>query len=127
MVDIYNKYCHRTKQAHFLTVYIEEAHAKDEWDLPDSADADLINIYSHRSIADRLAAAKEFVRMKNFPCEVVCDSAENEGIEKFDAWPERLYIIVDGVVAYKGGYGPNDYMLGEVCDWLETHTSVKCT
>ena len=42
----------------------------------------------------------------------------DEVCERFDAWPERLYIILDGAVVYQGGYGPFDFKLAEVKDWL---------
>lgn len=38
---------------------------------------------------------------------------------------ERLYIIVDGVVVYKGGYGPFDYKLWEVQDWLAARYGMR--
>ena len=36
----------------------------------------------------------------------------------YGAWPERLYIIVDGTIVYQGGLGPFDYKLHEVQHWL---------
>ena len=40
-------------------------------------------------------------------------------VQRYGAWPERLYIVIDGVVVYKGGMGPFDYRLYEVRQWLE--------
>jgi hypothetical protein len=39
-------------------------------------------------------------------------------VDRYEAWPERLYIVLDGAVVYKGGFGPFDYRLDEVQDWL---------
>jgi hypothetical protein len=120
MQDIFHSYCSGktfSKVARFLTVYIDEAHARDEWWLPDSKGGQA-NINNHRCIEDRIAAANRFVTDFEFPVEVVCDSFENQMNERFEAWPERLFIIQDGVVVYAGGYGPFDYKLAEVKDWL---------
>lgn len=43
---------------------------------------------------------------------------KNHVYDHYDAWPERLYIIVDGVIVYKGGNGPFGYCLWEVQEWL---------
>ena len=124
MLDIYHNYCANQTfpaVARFLTIYIEEAHAHDEWWLPDSPEAHVggkCYIAAHKSIADRVDAAKKFQTDFNFPGEIVCDSFLNEVCDRFGAWPERLYIIQDGVVVYRGGMGPFDYKLAEVKDWL---------
>lgn len=43
----------------------------------------------------------------------------------YAAWPERLYIIVDGVIVYKSGPGPFGYVLDDVRSWLEKHVVGK--
>lgn len=120
MLDIYQQYCdpHSGQQvARFLTIYIEEAHARDEWYLPDTPGGRAC-IYNHRSMQDRLIAARRFVEDLQFPVETVCDSWLNQADERYAAWPERLYIIRGGRVVYQGGFGPFDYKLAEVQDWL---------
>ena len=120
MVDIYNNYCHGESQvAKMITIYIEEAHAVDMWYLPESPDATTdAAIYSHRVIQDRMRAANRFIQNKSFPIEMVLDTMNGDVVDCYDAWPERLYIIVDGVVVYKGENGPFGYRLDEVKDWL---------
>jgi hypothetical protein len=128
MNDIFSNYCSlegRLHVARFLTIYISEAHAKDEWRLPDSFSEQQISsrhgcdgIAHHKNLSERLAAATHFVKDFNIKFEVVCDSMKDEANACFDAWPERLYIIQNGIVVYKGGYGPFDYKLAEVKDWL---------
>ncbi len=120
MNDIYHHYCSGEKYpkvARFLTIYIEEAHARDEWWLPDSTGGKAC-IMNHNSLEERLAAGKRFVQDHSFPSELVCDTFDNQANDCFDAWPERLFIIDKGVVVYQGGYGPFDYKLAEVKDWL---------
>jgi len=121
MLDIYDNYCDKNGKfpavAHFLTVYIAEAHARDEWWLPESQPGKE-DIMNHRTMEERLKTAKKFVSDLKFPCELVCDSFTDDLNEHYEGWPERLYIIVDGVVVYKGGAGPFGYKLAEVKDWL---------
>jgi hypothetical protein len=127
MRDIVSNYCDPNSSkdkplvARFLTIYIDEAHARDEWWLPDSPEArdgGKACIYNHRNLDDRMAAAKAMIKNTGFPGELVCDTMAGQAMDRFSAWPERLFIIVDGVVVYKGGPGPFEYKLAEVKDWL---------
>ena len=127
MLEIYNNYCVDNNNgpavARFLTIYIEEAHAKDEWWLPESPGAHeggKACIMNHRSMAERIAAAHKFSADHALPrgFEIVCDSFDEHVNDRYGAWPERLYVVLDGVVVYKGGMGPFDYKLAEVQDWL---------
>ena len=47
----------------------------------------------------------------------------DEANARYAAWPERLYVVVDGVVAYKGGPGPFGYVLDDVRTWLQRHAA----
>ena len=108
MLDIYDNYCSgKSTVASMLTIYIEEAHASDRWFFPNAPDVLSGNaiIATHQSIEDRLAAARKFVEVKNYRGEVVVDTMKGHVVDRYDAWPERLYIIVDGTVVYKGGNG----------------------
>ncbi len=108
MIDIYDNYCSGiAANAKLLTIYIEEAHPLDEWFLPEAPDVitGKALISTHRSLEDRLAAARRFKAEKQFPIELVVDSMSGEVADRYDAWPERLFIVVDGVVVYYGGCG----------------------
>lgn len=121
MFNIYSNYCTGLDAvAQLLTIYIEEAHASDEWKLPESTvEVEMAtSIAVHQSISERLEAAKLFQVRRNFQSEIVCDSMDGNIVECYDAWPERLYIILNGVIVYKGGIGPFDYKLWEVQEWL---------
>ena len=134
MKDIFENYCCFDENskfpavARFLTIYIEEAHAKDEGYLPDSPGAEeggVTCVLNHRSIEDRIDAAKAFQSNFSFPIELVCDSFKDEVNDRFDAWPEKLFIIMNGTVVYEGGNGPFDYKLCEVQDWLISRYGVR--
>ena len=118
MVDIYENYCSGDDApARLLTIYLEEAHAKDEWFFPEAPDVltgDAI-IPTHQRLEERLAAAKKFQSSKQFPIELVVDTMDGESVDRYDAWPERLFIIVDGVVVYYGGNGMILYTVMRVC------------
>lgn len=124
MLSIYTNYCTGPSAvARILTIYIEEAHASDEWALPESQVETTFktSIRAHRSIDERIAAAKIFESLPKGVAgslEIVCDSMEGDISTRYGAWPERLYIILDGVIVYKGGQGPFDYRLWEVQEWL---------
>lgn len=130
MVSLHSNYCTgENAVARMLTIYIEEAHAFDEWRLPESQveAVDNVQIAVHKSIDERLLAAKTFAEKRKFPSEMllVCDSMEGQVNDRYAAWPERLYIIVDGVVVYQGGFGPFDYKLWEVQDWLAVRYGMR--
>jgi hypothetical protein len=105
-------------EADFLTVYIEEAHPADAWALPDAKETPTVR--QPRSTDERRELAKCFAgRFASLGLgSVVVDTIEGEAEAKYAAWPERLYIIVDGVVVYKGGPGPFGYVLNDVEEWL---------
>lgn len=66
---------------------------------------------------DRLQAAR-LLQSINAPCSVLVDTMDNEALSGYAPLPERLFILLDGMVVYEGGRGPYDYNLDEVRDWL---------
>ena len=119
IVDMFNKYgTGDNKVANFLTIYIEEAHAKDDWSLPPGVNPGGEHITMHKTIGDRLAASRKFVDDFLYPVEMVCDNMMCEAMDRYEASPERLYVIERGIVVYKGGQGPFHYKPDEVRAWL---------
>lgn len=104
-------------------MFIDLTISVDEWYLPESENVHEIS--QHRNISERIQAAKLFVEELKIPFEVVCDSMNNDVYECYDSFPERLFIIEKGIVVYVGGYGPFDYNLTEVKDWLENRFNRK--
>ena len=105
--------------ADFLTIYIQEAHPTDGWAFGNNYD-----IKQHTTLQERLVAA-EIVVEKISPCPVYVDPMSNESTLAYAALPERLYIIVDGVIKYAGDVGPHGYKPGEVRDWLNRNVENK--
>lgn len=50
---------------------------------------------------------------------------ENELNYAFGAFPERLFVLLDGVVVYEGGATPINYSLGELEKWINEWLSKK--
>uniref|UniRef100_A0A673M7L6 Iodothyronine deiodinase n=1 Tax=Sinocyclocheilus rhinocerous TaxID=307959 RepID=A0A673M7L6_9TELE len=81
--------------ADFLVVYLAEAHATDAW-----AFANNIDISVHKTLEERLAAARTLVKEDPL-CPVVVDEMTNITASKYGALPERLYVIQSGNVFYQ--------------------------
>ncbi len=128
MKKIFHEYCNPKEKhqiAKFLTIYIAEAHARDEWWIPhapNAYDGGKACIVQHKTIESRIYAAKSFVEDFNIEFEVVCDSMKDQVYELYNASPERLYVIEKGLIVYQGGLGPFNYNLNEVITWLENYT-----
>uniref|UniRef100_A0A8C1ER37 Iodothyronine deiodinase n=1 Tax=Cyprinus carpio carpio TaxID=630221 RepID=A0A8C1ER37_CYPCA len=99
--------------ADFLVVYLAEAHATDAW-----AFANNVDIKVHKTLEERLAAARTLVKEDPL-CPVVVDEMTNITASKYGALPERLYVIQSGKVFYQGGIGPWGYNPEEVRKVLE--------
>jgi hypothetical protein len=101
---LYADYCSGADSpAAMITVYIEEAHPLDGWYLAKAKGA--VKVRQPRDTLERVAIAQDFVKRVSFPAPLVVDTIANEANFAYEAWPERLYVICDGVVQYKGGQG----------------------
>jgi len=72
----------------FLTIYISEAHAMDEWPYGNK-----ICLNQPKTMEERLKIANQFVSDKKYSVPMVVDSMDNKFETKFAAWPERYYIL----------------------------------
>ncbi|CAJ1060372.1 type I iodothyronine deiodinase isoform X3 [Xyrichtys novacula] len=97
----------------FLVIYVAEAHSTDGWAFTNNYD-----INQHRNLEDRLSAARILVQ-KDPLCPVVVDEMDNTAAIKYGALPERLYVLQDGKVVYRGDVGPWGYNPMEVRSLLE--------
>uniref|UniRef100_A0A8C6RRZ9 Iodothyronine deiodinase n=1 Tax=Nannospalax galili TaxID=1026970 RepID=A0A8C6RRZ9_NANGA len=94
--------------ADFLIIYIEEAHASDGWAFKNNVD-----IRQHQNLQDRLWAA-HLLLARSPQCPVVVDTMQNLSSQQYAALPERLYILQEGRILYKGKPGPWNYNPEEV-------------
>jgi len=106
--------------ADFVIVYIEEAHPTDGWAFPNNYD-----IWQHRTIKDRLAAATRLQVVRQLPANitlVVDTMSEKLNLNHaYGGLYERLYVIHNGTVAYQGERGPTGFRPGEVASWLRAY------
>lgn len=102
--------------ADFLTVYIKEAHAQDEWPMGIE-----ICYRQPKTLEERMKIARDFVNRFSYRIPMVVDSMQNLFEATFSAWPERLFIILNGKIEYYGKPGPFGYKPDEVISWLESH------
>ncbi len=73
-----------------------------------------------RTLADRLAIARDFVARMEYPIPIAVDPMDNRADEIYAGWPERFYIIDEaGTIVFKGKPGPFGYHPEEVEAWLE--------
>ena len=68
--------------------------------------------------AERLKIARDWVADLAPSSPYFCDPIDDNTRFAFEAWPERLYILENGKIAYRGGEGPFDYNTEEVAEWL---------
>jgi len=75
-------------KVHFVYIYIEEAHAEDEWPLSTE-----FTIKQHKTIEERLTAARRLVEEFGSKITVLVDTMANEFNQKFFVWPERWFLL----------------------------------
>lgn len=105
-----------SKVADFVTVYIAEAHPTDGWDIPGN-----VEVATHKTMEERFAATKKMLDLESLDCPVLVDSLSDGACRAYAGMPERLYIVQDGIIVYKGGPGPFGYKLKEVEEWLKKY------
>jgi len=102
----------------FFTLYIEEAHPTDGWNLTVNKNEG-ISFKKPTSLAQRVELAKYFMDISNHAIPVLVDSIDNAVCLRFSAAPERLYVIRQGKVIFKGEPGPWGYDLDALERFLE--------
>ena len=108
-------------KAKFFSVYIREAHAEGEDQVPRNLDEDVI-FEQPATTDERAEVAAACMLRYNFSFPMLLDNMENEAEEKYNSWPDRLYLIgSDGKIAYQGGMGPLYFDVDEFEDAVRTH------
>jgi hypothetical protein len=108
-VDLHAIYDAHRDRAHFLTVYISEAHPDDEWQMDVNRKENVV-LRQPRTLAERRQAAKILPERLKYRMPLAIDAMDNRTETAFAAWPERIYILgTGGRVLYKGGMGPFEF------------------
>jgi hypothetical protein len=79
--------------ADFCIIYIEEAHAIDEWPI-----GERIPVKQHQNISQRREIAQKMVSDKMIQLPVLLDSMNQDFEREFAAWPARYFVIYQGRV-----------------------------
>ncbi|CAF1021245.1 unnamed protein product [Adineta steineri] len=107
------------KEGRYLVINFE-AHASDGWKFDHSQFSFIAN---HQDIKDRLDAVKILMDMGNITKEnkidVYCDTMDDHTNHLFYGWPERLYILYDEKILYRGGEGPHEYSVPSLAYFLK--------
>jgi thyroxine 5-deiodinase len=119
-------YHHLNYPIDFIIIYIREAHASDGWKFDGN---NYSFIRHHRDTRDRLNAVKVMTEMANISQDqrvsIYCDTMDNITNNLFRAWPERLYVLHDQKILYRGGEGPDGYSIPSVDLVLKKHVAVS--
>ena len=111
------------KGVDYLLVYITEAHPTDGWQNAWAPPQFAATAFA-RSDEDRLAAARKFVAdlgIADTP--IVVDSIADECENRYEARPERLYVVLGGKVLWRGGLGPFEYDASGLAAFLPEYTA----
>jgi len=84
------------RNVNFLSVYIVEAHAIDEWPVGDP-----LKITQPISTSERCGLARSFVSTYNLQVPMVVDSINNNFSTEWAAWPVRFYVVHNKKLVFK--------------------------
>ncbi|CAF1057994.1 unnamed protein product [Rotaria sordida] len=106
-----------TPAMRLLTIYIAEAHARDQW----PAGKTISCVDQPKTLVERLENAREFKKKFNFEMPILVDSMDNTFHITYGSWPFRFYIINDGKLILKAEPGITTYAydLNELDTWID--------
>ena len=103
-------------QIHFFAIYIDEAHAIDEWKMFTD-----VCYRNPKNIQGRIGLAQQYKTEFNFKHPIYIDSMENIAKDLYSAWPERLYVVQDDRILFVGEEGPYGYKPEDVDSFLKQY------
>jgi hypothetical protein len=92
--DIYSLY---KKDVDFYMILIREAHASDVWPI-----GNIVEVKEHRTLEERLAAARKMVEATQLEIPVLADTMDNTFLKLYSPWPFRFFVIKDGIFKLVG-------------------------
>ncbi|CAJ0646592.1 9546_t:CDS:2 [Entrophospora sp. SA101] len=110
--DIYEKY---QGYADFYMIQIREAHASDVWPI-----GNIVDVKEHRTLEERLAAAREMVKATDLKIPVLADTMDNNFLKLYSPWPFRFFVIVDGILKLVGMPKEARYDTTDLVNCLDT-------
>lgn len=120
-----------SKISDFAFLYIEEAHASDEWPIRSSRympGGEIVNVKQPKLLEERIELAKRFTARFGLGPELtvlVDDPEKGNPFEKaYAPWPIRIYVIENGKIQYISSPSDCAHDVGELRTWLEKRRSV---
>ena len=109
--------------AHFAIVYIEEAHAEDEWPVRSARynHGVPVRVNQPKTLIDRMEIAKEFVtRFGLTDVHTVVDNPEDDNpfSSAFSPWPIRFFVVQHGKMAFIANPVDCEYSMHELTEAL---------
>jgi hypothetical protein len=100
-----------------LTIYIAEAHARDQW----PAGKTISCVDQPTKLEQRLENARQFKQKYKFEMPMLVDSMDNKFHTTYGSWPFRFYVINDGKLVFKAEPGETTYGydLNELDVWID--------
>lgn len=112
--DVDSLYQRYKDHAHFLMVYVREAHPTDGWAM-DSNTKMGVKVSQPRTYQDRLEVCAQFRQKLEPGMPLVVDDVDDSVGHAYSGMPARLYVLdPKGVVAYQSGRGPFGFRPGEL-------------
>lgn len=103
-----------TDDAHFLGVYVREAHPRDGWKM-ESNEKNGVDIAQPKNYDERKAVAQTCATNLKWSMPLLVDEIHDPVGNSYSGMPARLYVIdSQGKVAYKSGRGPFGFKPGEM-------------
>lgn len=100
--------------AHFLGVYVREAHPRDGWKMESNTRMG-VDIPQPTNYEERKAVAQTCATTLKWSMPLVVDEIHDPVGSTYSGMPARLYVIdSQGKVAYKSGRGPFGFKAGEM-------------
>lgn len=90
-------------RAKFLSVYVQEAHAQNEWPISSSranGGRGVVAIDQPQSLKERCAVATRFCDDFHFKLPMMVDSMHNDFDRAYAPWPIRMYVLHRGKVTF---------------------------
>ena len=108
---------------HFYSIYINEAHPDDGWQIKVNLDADII--HDQPTTIDARAEIAEVCQLDlRLKMPVLLGDIENEVDLAYAARPVRLFVMdKDGVIVHRSGVGPRDLNVEGALEAIEKITS----
>ena len=85
-----NSLYERYSDINFVSVYITEAHADDEWPIRTKKE---LKIKQHTTINQRIKSALFMQKYINWKIPLYVDSMDNAFRDRYKSWPLRIFIV----------------------------------